>query len=302
METIIQQLTNNQEALKSLRLGQSVSLKAAGTMLESTNVTGAGMEDMTPQLLNYIPIKDSFETTIIDLLPKIRVSSSSIVVVNELNDDGTVDAATAEGAAKNQIDKDDAVTNPAMKKITTYVKISKEMLTDIPFMNDQITRVLRRRIKKLISSLFLTDLIGATPTLIPAGLTAGTGATTIKDAIVGVTSNLQLINGYTPNLFLFNNPEYTKLYAESVANEMYQLPLIKPSAIVTAGNIVGIDTNLFPLYILNDLPISIGFEDDDFTKNLVSIRCESRLTWDLTGNCLNAIYNDTLAATLAALV
>ena len=301
METIHQQLKNNIEVLKNFRLGSHLNLKAAGTMLESTNVTGLGATHIAPQLLPYIPKKRSHKRNVLDLFPVIPVDSHSLVVANEMRDDGTVSGATAEGDAKNLIDKDDAVTNPTMSKYTSYVKISREMLNDIPFMEDQINRVLSRRVKDAIATSFLADIVGATPTFTAANLTAGTTATITRDCIIGVTADMENVTGYTPNLFLFNQPDYSKLFIEATLNETYTLPTIMTCTEVTAGSIVGLDTALFPLYVYKDMSVDFGYEDDDFTKNLVTIRGEVRLAYNLTGNCLDAIYNDTIVNTLAAI-
>ena len=302
METIIQQLKEKSEQLKGLRLGQSLDFKAATTMLESTNITGAGLDELNPQQLYYIPIKRSINNTIFDLLPKINVSSHSIVVTNETSDEGTINAATTEGAAKNQIGKDDSVTTPTMAKYTAFVKISREMLDDIGFMNDQITRLLARRLNKAISALLLPQILTVTPTLTSAGLTAGTGGTTIFDCIKAVTADMEIQNGYTPNLWLFNQPDYAKAYIQANANSTWfdtKQSNILPTSLVTAAYIVGLDADMFPMYIYKDLGIQVGYENDDFTKNLVTIRGEVRLTFPIVGNSLNALYHDTIAATVA---
>ena len=302
METIIQQLKEKSEQLKGLRLGQSLDFKAATTMLESTNITGAGLDELNPQQLYYIPIKRSINNTIFDLLPKINVSSHSIVVTNETSDEGTINAATTEGAAKNQIGKDDSVTTPTMAKYTAFVKISREMLDDIPFVENQIRSVLARRLNNAISEIVGTALVGISPYLTGIGLTAGTGGTTIFDCIKAVTADMEIQNGYTPNLWLFNQPDYAKAYIQANANSTWfdtKQSNILPTSLVTAAYIVGLDADMFPMYIYKDLGIQVGYENDDFTKNLVTIRGEVRLTFPIVGNSLNALYHDTIAATVA---
>jgi hypothetical protein len=74
------------------------------------------------------------------------------------------------------------------------------------------------------------------------------------------------------------------------------------SSDVTAGNIVGLDPSVFPLYVYKDIGIEMGYEQDDFSKNLVTIRCEARVTWNFTGNCLSGIYNESIADTLTAIL
>ena len=304
METIIQQLNNNADALKSLRLGQSISLKAAGTMLESTNITGAGIEEITAQQMNYIPIRRNWNNTLYDLLPKIKVDKKTLVITNEVTDDGTVNAATAEGAAKNQIDKDDSVTTPTMAKYTAFVKISREMLDDIPFVENQIRSVLARRLNNAISEIVGTALVGISPYLTGMVLTSVTGGSTIFDCIKAVTADMEIHKGYTPNLWLFNQPDYAKAYIEANENSTWfdrKEVNILASGLVTAGDIFGLDTTMFPIYVLKDLDIEIGYQNDDFTKNLVTVRAESRLAHSFVGNCLDAAYKDTIVGTLAAI-
>lgn len=304
METIIQQLQAKGETLKDLRLGQSISIKAAGTMLESTNITGEGIEEITATQMNYIPIRRDWNNTLYDLLPVISVGSKTIVITNETSDDGAVTAITAEGDAKNQIDKDDAVSTPDMNKYTAFVKISKEMLSDIAFVNNQIRAVLSRRLKNAISTIVGTDLVALASNLATGSLTAGTTGSTIFDCIKAVTADLEIQKGYTPNLWLFNQPDYAKAYIEANDNSTWfdtKEVNIKPSGLITAGDMLGIDTSLFPIYMYKDINISIGLEDDDFTKNLVTIRGEARLAYSFVGNCLNAMYKGRITDTVIAI-
>lgn len=96
-----------------------------------------------------------------------------------------------------------------------------------------------------------------------------------------------------------------ELFVEAGQNYLWYAmnnPKIMNSSDIKAGNIVGVDTSVFPLYVYKDVSIEIGNENDDFSKNLVTIRCEARVAWNFTGNCLSGIYNDTISATLAAIL
>jgi hypothetical protein len=55
------------------------------------------------------------------------------------------------------------------------------------------------------------------------------------------------------------------------------------------------------LYVLKDMEISFGRTGTDLTDNKITIRCESRIGWNLVGNSLSALYNDTIANTLTAI-
>lgn len=306
METILQQLKANADQLQALKAGSvdKLHLKAAGTMLESSNVTGEGMEGIKPQLLDYTPIPYQYVDSYLDLFPKVQVDSATVAIVNEVSDDGTV-TATSEGDAKNQVDKDDAVSHLTLAKYTAYVKISREMLGDIPFMAAQINRTLRRRIKDKVTDAFFSAIVAATPTYDSTDLTAGTTGTAVKDCLPAIHADMQTLGNHNLNVWMLDQPDYAKLFNEAGQNYLWyglMNPMILHNKFVTAGSIVGLDTALFPLYVYKDINVTAGYEDDDFTKNLVTIVAETRVGWNLSGNCLKAIYNDTIANTLAAIL
>lgn len=301
METIYKQLTDSAEKLMNLGKDRLV-LKAAGTMLEGTNVTD--FDQISPAFANYIPLQPKYSSTLLDYFPKINVDSATLVLVDETSEDGTV-VETVQGDAKNQIDNDfDAIT-PKMHKIAAYVKVSTEMLSDISYIQSKIEGVLKRRLKNKISDLFMADLIGATPTYGSANLKPGTSGTLFKDILPAVTADMANLGGYNMKLWLLNQPDYAKLFVEAGQNYLWYAmnnPKIMNSSDIAAGNIIGVDPSVFPLYVYKDVSIEIGNENDDFTKNLVTIRCEARVAWNFTGNCLSGIYNDTIADTLAAIL
>ncbi len=298
------QLTNqlmlNHESIKSAGSTPFV-MKASAHMLESTNLTGS---EYNPQSVGITPIKEEYVNTILDMFPKVMVSSPNVVVSNEVDEDGMVDKVS-EGAAKPQIDFDINVSKPIINKYASHVKVSEEMLDDIPFMESQIRGVLMRRLKNTIATEFMKELTqGVTPTYNSSNLTSGTTGTLIKDILPAVTADMQNLGGYTLNLWMLNQPDYAKLFVEAGTNFLWYAlnePKIVNNLAVTAGSIVGIDTTMFPLYVLKDMEISFGRTGTDLTDNKITIRCESRIGWNLVGNSLSALYNDTIANTLTAI-
>lgn len=304
MEKIQQpQLTNqlmlNHESIKSAGSTPFV-MKASAQMLESTNLTGS---EYNPQSVGITPIKEEYVNTILDMLPKVLVSSPNVVVSNEVDEDGAVDKVS-EGGAKPQIDFDINVSKPVINKYASHVKVSEEMLADIPFMESQIRGVLMRRLKNVIATQFMKELINVAPTYDSTNLTGGTTGTLVKDILPAVTADMQNLGGYTLNLWMLNQPDYAKLFVEAGTNFLWYAlndPKIVNNSSVTAGSIVGIDTTMFPLYVLKDMEISFGRTGTDLTDNKITIRCESRIGWNLVGNSLSALYNDTIANTLTAI-
>ena len=299
------QLLEQYQTLDSIRnkATETLTLKAAGSML-SANVTGDGKSYINPQGMGYFPIKDTHNARLLDLFPKVPVSSHTVVISNEANADGTA-GYVEEGAEKPLLDSDIAVTKVDMDKYAGIVTMSDEMLTDIDFMGNLIENKLVRELKYAIATAFLSDIATATPTLTSAGLTAGTGSTgKLADIPPAVYEDMVINSGYSPYLWMMNSPDYAKFFNEEKVNLLWYAmnePIITPCKQVSAGDILGIDPMMFPLYVYKDVTIEIGRVGDDFKNNTVTVRGEARVGWDLNGNCLKAFYLDTIANTLAAI-
>jgi hypothetical protein len=302
METIYSQLKAQETKLKDLG-SDRINIKAAGTML-AANVTGSTITHIDAQQIAPINImaEESIQTA--DYFPKIMCDSHSIVLSNMTGEDndGTF-SSVAEGAAKEDVDYDIAATQKSFTKYAATVKVSEEMLADIPYLQSQIEGNLKRRLKNKIGADFLAAIMAATPNVVNTNLTTGQLATKLRHLFPAIYAGLYIQKGYKMNLWMLNDPEYTKLFSDLDATvdtawfDLYK-PTIVPSASVTSTKIFACDTNMFPIYIYKDISIEIGRENDDFTKNLVSINGEARVAWNIAGECLNALYNDVITTTI----
>jgi hypothetical protein len=311
METIFKHLQAQAEALQTVNKGGRLqfnidglqALKTPATMT-TANFTGSGVNAVTADGMGYIPIRQTFASRILDMLPKVPVSSRTLVIANETSIDGAVTQVN-EGAAKPLIDNDFAASNPDMRKFAANIRISKEMIEDIGFVSDAIERRLSQALKNKISADFLTAIMAVTPTLVPAGLTAGTGSTgKLKDLLPAIYQDMLLGQGYAPDLFLFNRPNYAKAFNEQSVNLLWyglNNPVILPCSQVATANVACMDTNMFPLYVYKDISIEIGKQGTDFTENTVTLVAEARVAWNLTGECLKALYNASISSTVAAI-
>ena len=303
METIYSQLTANKEKLASLKdLGNNLSFKAAGTMV-SANVTGSTITHVDAQLMNPFIIPQENSSFVMDYFPQIMCDSHSLVIVDETADDndGTF-SSVAENAAKEQLDFDINATQKSFTKYADYIKVSDEMITDIPFLMGQIQTKLRRKLKNKISADFIAAIVTATPNITNLQLTTGQLATKIRHLFPSIYEGMKQQKGYNMNLWLLNVPEYAKVFNDIDASvDTAWFDMMKPTilpATITAANIMALDTSMFPIYIYKDMEVSIGKTNDDFTKNLVTVRAESRVAWNIAGECLNAFYDDVIATTI----
>lgn len=303
METLYSQLTANKEKLEGLKqLGNSLSLKAAGTMVAG-NITGSTITHIDPQLMSPFIIPQENSSFIMDYFPQIMCDSHSLVIVDETADDtdGTF-STVAEGATKELIDFDNNATQKSFTKYADYIKVSDEMISDIPFLMGQIQNKLRRKIKNKIGTDFIAALVAATPAVANTNLTVGQTATKLRHLFPSIYEGMKQQKGYNMNLWLLNVPEYAKVFNDidaTVDGAWFEMmkPTILPAAI-TAANIMALDTSMFPIYIYKEMDVSIGKTNNDFSKNLITVRAESRVAWNIAGECLNAFYDDVIATTI----
>lgn len=289
------------EAQSLLKEGKSFQTKAAANMLESTNVIGAGMDELGTQSVGYMNKPATDNAMLFDLFPKVFVSSPSLVLANEVSQDGSV-AVVAEGALKPQIDSDYNANEPAIRKYAATITISDEMLDDINFMSDAVSNQLTRRLKDKIAIDYIKGLqqvAGVTST----NLTGGTGAPAgvVMNVFPAIYSDVLTKYGHDIDLFLLNSPDFAKAWIQSTDSnsfiEYYEKNLL-PSSSVLAGSVMGIATQAQRVYILKDLTLEFGKNGDDFVKNNTTIRCEARVGWALGANNLSGVYFDTIASTI----
>lgn len=289
------------EAQSRIKVGESFQAKAAANMLESTNVIGAGMDELGTQSVGYMNKPATDNSMLFDLFPKVFVSSPSLVLANEVNQDGNV-TTVAEGTLKPQVDSDYNANIPAITKYAATITISDEMLGDINFMTDAVSNQLTRRLKDKIAVDYikaLAQFAGVTST----NLTAGTGAPAgiVMNIFPAIYSDVLTKYGHDIDLFLLNSPDFAKAWIQSTDSnsfiEYYEKNLVPCSAVV-AGSVMGIATQAQRVYILEDITLEFGKNGDDFVKNNTTIRCEARVGWALGQNNLTGVYADTITATL----
>jgi HK97 family phage major capsid protein len=235
---------------------------------------------------------------------------------------------TAEGAAKTQADFDIVEANKLVEKITAYTKVSKEALADIKFLNREINNDL----VSLIEAKLDTDLYGGsgtTPVI--------KGITTYAPTISLTSTPFATAGGGVPNAnhldvlraakytveAAFFQPNYIVLHPVDVARidmlksstgeyllhqaagqfafkSFYGLPIIE-STVVTAGTFLVGDFSKSNLGIREEINISVGYENDDFTKNLVTILAEMRAVHYIKTNHVNAFVKGTFATVISAM-
>jgi hypothetical protein len=108
---------------------------------------------------------------------------------------------------------------------------------------------------------------------------------------------------------VFVNPvEYANMKLTKAVSQGQLFVPGSPGATIVEDNNVAVGYALVALLdcykidILQDMEISQGWEDDDFTKNLVTFICESRIHQRFSANHTGAFIYDTFANIKSAII
>ena len=300
----------------------SISFKAAGTMLLSTNVSG-GNVPVEQRLEGLNPIA-SRQIRLLDVVQRGTAESNVISWVYQANKDGAA-GGTAEGATKNQLDFDLVVNSETVKKRTAFIKVSEEMLDDVSYMESEIRNELVRELLKDVESQVYggdgtgTNLngISTVATAFAAGVFAGTVDNANSADVLTVAmnqiqvaeqgmANFAMVHPNTiTELKLIKTSETDRRYIDRLAMVAGQLSLdgvtLVPTTLIPDGEYLIGNFDLATVYDKGDLRIEVARDSDDFTRNLVTVLAEWRGLCIVKNNDRTAFVKGVFATDKAAL-
>ena len=311
------------DAIKGLGSGQTVSLdvKAAGTMTITDNYSGGtvGLSSLEPGLTR-VQRRRAFLRQLINAAGTI---SRYVVWIEQANPDPGAAGMTAEGAAKTQTDFDLVERSSEVKKISAYIKVSKEMLADIAFMRGEINNELMELVQlKLDEQILLGDGTGnnlagidANAVAFSAGSFAGTILAANNTDVLRVAIAQIAGANFEANYIVLNPADAAALELTKTTTGEYTYPVnMMYGAPKTIYGVPVIENNLVPagefyvgdfsksnLRVREDMNIQVGYVNDDFTKNLITILCEARAAHFVKVNHYDAFVKGDFATAKAAL-
>jgi HK97 family phage major capsid protein len=309
--------------LKSSREGSfSIELKAAGTMLESTNISGGNVP--VEQRLAGLNTVASRRVRLMDIMAAGTASSNIISWVYQANKDGAA-GGTLEGATKNVIDFDLVVASQAVVKRTAFIKVSTEMLDDIDFIETEIRNELMRELMKDVEGTAYSgnntapnlNGVRTTATAFAAGSFAGTvDNANAVDVLVVAMNQIKIAEQGMPNYILMHPTNVTalKLVKVTASDKRYVdrlaiiggtlsldgVPIIETTLVTVGEYLVG-DFNLSTLYSKGSIRVEMGLDGNDYTKNLRTILAEWRGAVVVKNNDRTAFVKGVFATDAAAL-
>ena len=229
---------------------------------------------------------------------------------------------TAEGAAKTQISWTYSEDSADVKKITAFVKVSKEALDDLDFLRSEINTDLRQEIELKLDEQIaegsgvgqnLKGILTYAPTFAVAGtsLAAAVDGANRLDVLRSAVALIRKAK-FRANYIAINPVDAALMDMEKGKDNHYILPpFVTADGTRVAGTTViesfSIDEGSFlvgdftksNLRIREEININLGYENDDFTKNMVTILAEMRAVHYIKLHHVPAFVKGTFAAAIA---
>ena len=299
-----------------------LDVKVAGTMTIDGNYSGGtvGLSDLEVGLTRIARRRPFMR----QLVNSRGTTSKYVVYTEQKNADPGVAGMTAEGALKTQTDFDIVEQNCAVKKVTAFIKVSKEMIADIPFMQGEINGELMEIVElKLDEQILSGDGLGdnlegilANATAFAPGVTFTALVPSANQADVLRIAIAQIQNQFFDANYILLNPldaASIDLTKDSTGNYTYGMtitidgitrvkavPVIVNPGVAVGTYLVG-DFTKSNLRIREDLNVQIGYVNDDFTKNLVTVLAEMRACNYVKSNHYGAFVSGTFATDIAVI-
>ena len=299
-----------------------LDVKAAGTMTIDGNYSGGtvGLSDLEVGLTRIARRRPFMR----QLVNSRGTTSKYVVYTEQKNADPGVAGMTAEGALKTQTDFDIVEQNCAVKKVTAFIKVSKEMIADIPFMQGEINGELMEIVElKLDEQILSGDGLGdnlegilANATAFAPGVTFTALVPNANQADVLRIAIAQIQNQFFDANYILLNPldaAAIDLTKDSTGNYTYGMtitidgvtrvkavPVIVNPGITVGTYLVG-DFTKSNLRIREDLNVQIGYVNDDFTKNLITVLAEMRACQYVKSNHYGAFVAGDFATDIAVI-
>lgn len=281
----------NSEQFKALaaRQVQSARIEVKNTVVTGTNMPFAQNRDgVIPG--SFAPL------TVRQLIPTINVASNA---VNALRENAWTNnaAETAEAAAKPESALTFAPYNVVIETVAHFIKVSNQLLADAPavvaYIDTRLRDGLAQRIEKqIIAGTGVSPLLsGLTKAGNFTAFTATSGANLVES--INKAKYLLWAKGYAPDSVIVNPADWgaMELAREGAGTGAYLYGApgtaggLSPfgvnvvlSANITAGQfLIGNLRQAATIFQRQGATVEMGFVNDDFTKNLVTIRAEERL-------------------------
>jgi HK97 family phage major capsid protein len=321
-ETLKSVLASKKEELSTLKTNRSGSvqfaLKAVGPMTFATNVTGQVPVAERETGITRIQRRSPY---LLQLVNVGTIMSNLWEWVEQKLPEGGA-GMTGEGLAKSQADFDLVLASATVKKVTAYIKVTKEMLDDIDLLRSEIDQELTEIINLKIDDQILSGAgTGVNLTGIQTNATAWAAGAFALNVVTPNNSDVLRVAMaqietalFTPNYIVMHPTDIAKLdldkdttgqyvfrpLTNSLGLQVSGIPVISNVGIAQDNFLVG-DFSKSAVRFKEALTINVGYENDDFTKNFVTILAEARLVHRVKSNHYGAFVKGVFSTSKTAL-
>lgn len=284
-------------------------------------VTSAGVAPTIGSVIdNTLSVDPKAQTVIRKVANVASITGRSLTYAEFVPGKG--DAAwVPEGGMKPSMDATLSEKTITAGKVALTVKLTEETLTDLPQLVAEIRAEIINRIgleeeEGILNGTGEGGQIKGVATDMP-GFSLGTfkieKANTYDVIVAAYTQVVSVSNmAYRPNIVLMNPIDYAQMQLTKDVNGQYLRPFqvgdelipglrVEASTAVKQGDIVLGDFNYLNIRDVWSLTITFGWENDDFTKNLVTMIGEKRLMAYIKAQYKTAFVKDTINNVITAI-
>ena len=281
------------ETIKEQNVGKRFDLTASAFKAATdTQTSPAGAVDFATTFDKTVVEAARVPLVIRDLFGAETISGSALTYLVEGAMQGAP-AVTAEGAEKPQIHfADPTPKTVSLKKIACHIKESDEYISDYPFLASAINGRLLYELGLVEQNTLVTDLLGT------SGIQTGTYAANataagIADEILQAAMDVQNNSGFAADAIVLNPADWYTLRvakdgedryygggffgAQNIPN-LWGIPVCVTPAVAAGTIVVGAFKTCGSVVGKGGVSIeATNSNEDDFVKNLMTIRAEERL-------------------------
>ena len=282
------------EHVKSAAVGKRFDLTAPAFIKAATDIqtSPAGAVDYATTYDRNVVTGARTPLVIRDLFGAESISGSTLVYLVEGAIQGAP-AVTAEGAKKPQVHfADPTPKTVSLAKVACHIKESDEYINDYPFLASAINGRLLYELGLVEQNKLVTDLLATSG--IQTGTYASTGtATDIADAILQAAMDVQASTGFAADAIAMNPADWYILrvgkdgddryygggyFGDQAIPNIWGIPVCVSSSITSGTVIVGAFKTCGSVVTHGGISVeAVNTNEDDFVKNLMTIRAEERL-------------------------
>lgn len=233
------------------------------------------------------------ELVIRDLFGSETISGSALTFLVEGALEGTGPAVTNEGASKAQVHfADPTPVTVSLKKITEFIKESDEYVEDYPFLASTVNGRLVYYLELKEQNELTSDLLN-TSGIQTGDIVKGNTENDLAERILQAITDVQEESGFTADAIVMHPSTWFKLRtakdnngqyygggyfgAQNVPN-LWGTPVCVTTAVTADQIVVGAFKTCGSVVSKGGIAVEMTNSDqDDFTKNLMTIRAEERL-------------------------